>query len=277
MRLVFGAAVGVLIVASAVPQRPASAQHGSAQCSRAAALETARRIHYRATDDVQGVAAVLCGAFAGQGSQVMVASFFGPGNVGLIDWAIFRLASGEWQLVLTRHEAARFAAVGTDIRETMDVYRSSDPRCCPSGGTRSQVWHWNGSRFVGSGWRYSKPQGPTSPGGASSKLFSFESPSRNIWCATGDEDKAFCVTKDPLRSVVLTHDGTFVICSSGCSSALRLNFGPTVPVLAYGHSNLQGGYLCKSEMTGMTCTDTLAGTGHGKGFTINRAGITKIG
>jgi hypothetical protein len=53
---------------------------------------------------------------------------------------------------MKRRVAAKLAPAGADVRETTYVFRSGDPRCCPSGGTRSRVWHWNGSRFVAGAW-----------------------------------------------------------------------------------------------------------------------------
>jgi hypothetical protein len=159
-------ATAALLVASLLVLLGATARGGfgrlsargsaeAAPCSKASALETAKRIRLRESDYLQGVFQVLCGPFAGPRSRIMVASYFGPGNSGVVDWAVFRAAGDLWQLVLTRHEGVRLAAVRSDFEEIMSVYRSGDPRCCPSGGTRSRVWRWNGSRFVASAWKYS--------------------------------------------------------------------------------------------------------------------------
>jgi hypothetical protein len=274
--------VSVAVLAAAALVNPANVpgQSGAASgghCSRAAADQAILTAHREASPgEAHPAAQVLCGSVLGPGVEAMVASVRIP-SCGLTgDWLVWRYAGG-WQRVFeSGNGVTGLVVVGGGIKETQNVLRPGDPHCFPTGGTRSRVWHWNGSRLVGTVWRYSKPQTSSAPATASSKLFYFESPSRNIWCGTGDEDIAFCVSKDPLRSVKLSHDGKLVICRSGCSVALRRNGGPGVPVLAYGASNLQGGYLCKSEMTGITCTDTLPGKSHGKGFTINRDGITKI-
>jgi hypothetical protein len=49
-------------------------------------------------------------------------------------------------------------------------------------------------------------------------------------------------------------------------------FGST-PTLAYGQKDLYAGYLCRSRQAGTTCV--YASTG--KGFLINRSGVTKVG
>ena len=92
---------------------------------------------------------VLCGAFTGAGGQTMVVSINGPDNVGMLYWAVFGWSGTDWQFVMKQRRAAVLTAGGSDIRETVAIYRAGDPRCCASGGTKTRVWHWNGSRLVG--------------------------------------------------------------------------------------------------------------------------------
>jgi hypothetical protein len=209
---------------------------------------------------------VLCGPFAGPGSQVMVASFFGPGNSGVTDWAFFVWNGGDWTLAVTRHEAGRFAAVGGDVRETMDIYRARDPRCCPKGGTRSRVWHWDGTRFVTGTWIAKLRV---------SQFYSPLKPSRNLWCGLENSSRfrgVRCQTGRPARGAKLTSNGKLRTCHGryGCVGCIcdegndvDLDFGTQVTI---------GRFTCLSLATGVRCTVTETG----KGFLINNRGITRI-
>ncbi len=65
------------------------------------------------------------------------------------------------------------------------------------------------------------------------------------------------------------------MCVTGCASG---PFGSGDPVLVYGGVNERGGYRCKSELIGITCTVMVAGQkGFGKGFRISRSGIVRVG
>lgn len=243
-------------------------------CSRAAAAQIVRELHLAEPGSTLApVTQVLCGAFLGPGVEAMVASVSIPSCGRTIDWLVFRYQDGGWRRVFESHNGADLAAVGSDIKETQNVLRPSDAHCFPTGGTRSRVWHWNGSRFTSTSWKYSKPaaQRRAKP----SKLFYFETPSHNIWCSSGDEGMAYCVSNVPRRSAELKLDGTLTICSSRCGG---VKFGAGDPVLAYGGVNDQGGFRCKSELVGITCTVVLAGQkGLGKGFRISRSGIVRVG
>lgn len=189
------------------------------------------------------------------------------------DWLVFRYEGAKWRRVFESHNGADLIAVGSDIKETQNVLRPSDAHCFPTGGTRSRVWHWNGSRFASTAWKYSKPAAQRRA--LPSKLFYFESPSHNIWCSSGDEGQAYCITNRPRRSVNLDLKGTLTICAAGCGGP---NFGAGDPVLGYGQVNEQGGFRCTSRLTGMTCTVMLAGQkGYGKGFQISKSGVVRVG
>ena len=257
--------------AQAIDSAPAAGR-----CSKATAVQVVRELHLEAEPGSKyPVAQVLCGAFLGPGVEAMVASITIPscGHTG--DWVVFRHEGAKWRLVFQSHNGAELAAVGTDIKETQQVLRPSDAHCFPTGGTRSRVWHWNGSRFTSTAWKYSKK--PAKPTARATKLNYFESPSHNIWCSSGDEGLAYCATKTPPRSATLELDGTLTICGRRrCSGPAK--FGGD-PVLGYGRVNEQGGFRCKSETTGMTCTVMLHGQGfaHGKGFRISKDGVRRVG
>ena len=133
------------------PRSPAA----SGDCSKAAALQVATRVQVGVDPTLPNpIAGVLCGAFAGPGSRVMIATIANGTCWPNIGWAAFRFAGGAWQLIPGRHDAVEaLAAVGSDIRETVPIWRKSDGPCNPTGGTRARTWHWNGTRFVASAWK----------------------------------------------------------------------------------------------------------------------------
>jgi hypothetical protein len=271
------ASAAVLPSVSRPAQSTRSGPNARGACSKATALATVAKIHYRPADYVQGVFEVLCGPFAGKRSQIMTASFFGPGNVGVIDWAIFSLADGDWQLLVGRHEAVRLAAVGSDIQETMDVYRSNDPRCCPSGGSRSRIWHWNGTRFSSTAWQYSKPQATWPPPGATL----FYSPSRNLSCGMVDRGArdagVHCQSMINPHAAILTAEGKLTVCRGFARSCVgNPGEGDITTVLAYGKTVTRGRFRCRSDEGGVTCI-VIAGTGTGRGFLIDKDGVRRVG
>ena len=257
--------------AGAVGSAPAAGH-----CSKPAAVQIVRELHLEAEPGSKyPVAQVLCGAFLGPGVEAMASSIAIPSCGRTGDWLVFRYEGDNWRLVFQSHNGADLTAVGTDIKETQQVLRPTDSHCFPTGGTRSRVWHWNGSRFTSTAWKYSKKHAQRKA--RATKLHYFESPSHNIWCSSGDEGLAYCATKTPPRSATLEHDGTLTICARRrCSGPAR--FGGD-PVVGYGRVNEQGGFRCKSEMAGMTCTVMLRGQGFafGKGFRISRDGVRRVG
>ena len=150
-------------------------------------------------------------------------------------------------------------AVGGDIEESQGVYRAGDSRCCPS-GSRSRIWHWNGSRLVAGAWQKAV------------HLYYFVSPSRNIWCGVGDEDIAYCTSRERPHSAILRTNGTVTICRGARCVSAR-NYTPGVPVLRYGQTDEQDPFRCRSEVSGVTCTVSPSG----KGFLIDKDGVRRVG
>jgi hypothetical protein len=153
-RLVFvlAAAAAVVTIAASGPSASGVAERkdgasASGNCSKAEAREAVERLRLGHPELANPVYKLLCGAFAGPGSRVMVVSLLGPGSLGIIDWVALGWDGSEWQLLLRRHQAAVLTAAGADIRETVFIFRQGDSRCCPSGGAKSRIWHWNGTHF----------------------------------------------------------------------------------------------------------------------------------
>jgi hypothetical protein len=243
-----------------------------AGCSRATALEVAKPLFVWGNNVRTPIGQVLCGPFAGPGSTAMAVTLVAPTCWPRQGWAVYRFVDGAWQLVLSRPYVFIFQldAVGGDIRETAPVFRPGDARCTPSGGKKARLWHWSGSRFTAGPWKTSGTPVP-------SKLHYFESPSHNIWCSSGDEGRAYCATHVPAHSAELQLNGRLTVCARRrCGGPARWGHDP---VLAYGQVNSQGGFRCKSETAGMTCTVMLRGRGFafGKGFRISRSGVVRFG
>lgn len=213
------------------------------------------------------VGKVLCGAFTGPGSQTMVVSLLGPGNSGLIEWVVFRWDGGAWQFVMKQPAAASITAAGSDIRQTLAIYRPDDPRCCPTGGTKTRIWHWNGTRFTVSPWNATQGKGEPSR---------FDSPSHNIHCwmfdGSGDYSRGVgCNSDKPRRMVNMTADGRLKI--RGIPKAWCGCDEPDFPPLGYGKHISVGRFRCLSQQSGVTCTVIRSG----KGFLISRAGVRRVG
>jgi hypothetical protein len=251
------------------------ASTASGRCSKAEATTVVRRLRLGDPSVSSPVVfQVLCGAFAGPGSEAMVVSIFGPGNTGVTEWDVLRWTGNTWQVLLRRHQGAVLAAVGTDVKESVSIIRPGDSRCCPSGGTRSRVWHWNGSRFAVGPWILSAPK--------SSSLYGFfKTPSGNILCGysrnkgSGQVD---CVVKSGLRPpgprrragctraivVGLRATGSVDIWGSICpgEDAPETPYvgGDIAWTLGYGEAMSIGGVRCPSAATGLTCRNK---SGHG--------------
>jgi hypothetical protein len=125
----------------------------SGECSKAAGLEAVQRLHLNDPEVTDAAYTVLCGSFTGPGSRTMVVSLMGPGSSGMLDWVVFRWAGDGWELLMKQHQSAVLTAAGSDIRETVSIFRDGDSRCCPSGGTKARIWHWDGARLVATPWK----------------------------------------------------------------------------------------------------------------------------
>ena len=266
---------------SAVGGHPSSAAapaatSASGHCSKAEAGRVATRLHV-GVDPVLGrtpIFRVLCGPFLGSGSEAMVASVAVPmGCGGSIGWAVFRFAGGEWQLVLNQRNGAFLSAAGSDIRERVGAPRPGDPPCAPS-AWKARTWHWNGSRFTASPWKQESKGEPPRRG--------FYSPSRNIACGMFDDSSysyVNCQSRVPPQNVTMHASGRLTICRDPTPSNVTndCNLGDpgegVIPVLAYGKQITVGRFRCQSLPTGVRCTVIRSG----KGFLINRDGVSRVG
>jgi hypothetical protein len=196
----------------------------------------------------------------------MVASLVGGGaSTGMIDWVVFRWTGDTWDLLLKQHQAALLTAAGSDIRETVSIFRDGDSRCCPSGGTRARIWHWDGARFTAGPWKQ------VTLGTAKGKAY-FLSPSRNIDCQMANG--VICQSRNPPRYVSMGADARLEICRGiRCVGNPGVVDVPAPTVLGYGRQITVGRFRCHSLRSGVTCTVVRTG----KGFLINTAGVRRVG
>lgn len=112
----------------------------SGRCSKPSARQVVEPLGLSISElSADPVGKVLCGAFTGPGSQTMVVSLVGPGNTGLAEWAVFRWAGGVWQFLMKQPAAASITAAGSDIRQTLPIYRPTDSRCSPGQQARAVI------------------------------------------------------------------------------------------------------------------------------------------
>lgn len=221
----------------------------------------------------------FCGAFTGPGSRTMVVTFLGP--TGPLDWAVFRWTGSAWQFLMRQPAGGSITAAGPDLRQTVSILLPGDPRCCPSGGTKSRIWHWNGSRFVAGPWSESTPASPP----RAEKSGFFKTPSGNIVCqylvgpSVVSGAVVACAIKSGLKPALPRE-----ACDIGSYASDRLildRHGVSAPTcasdpsalvgesrahaLGYGQTWSGGGIRCTSAITGLTCRHK-----SGRGFFLSR-------
>lgn len=281
----------VVIVGTKTPGATSGASASAAGlCTRA----TAKRLV------VDRVADVFCGAFLGPGSRAMVVSLTTGNCLPFVGWELYALKTGGWVHVslpphggLSGHAPK---AIGNDIEETLDVRRSGDTLCNPTGGTETRIWRWNGTRLAASPWRQTKPaKAPVSSVGAL-KFGYFKTPSGNIQCdyvyrgAADANAYVRCGIRSGLKPpppsrgpgcqvanrVTIGHTGDARLAGpSWCPGEDEGDAGPfaggqpgspPVPVVNYGRAWAGGGIRCTSAFSGLTCRNL---SGHG--FFLSRA------
>jgi uncharacterized protein DUF6636 len=289
-------AFSVTLAASAAPPAPSlsavpsakspNASLGSSatsgRCSEAAGRRIVKQLRLGDPYVADPFGKVLCGAFTGPGSQAMVVMLRGQGNTGFVHWVVFRWAGGAWQFLMKQPAGASITAAGSDIRQTLPIYRPADSRCCPSGGTKTRIWHWNGSRFVAGPWKQVTPgAAAASKGGVTDDYF--KTPSGNIVCGyryggnipasvgcriksglkpppAGRGPGCFSRNEVFLRATGRTTTGRTICPGEPEGDAGVFAFESVARVLGYGNTWSGGGLRCTSAFTGLTCRNK---SGHG--------------
>ena len=201
-----------LTAAVCVSSAPASGA-GTASCS----ATTAKSL------EPDKVVAVACGSFAGPGSQVMLVNLTTGVCMPFVGWDVFLLQGGAWKrLSLPAHgglTGSPAVPTGNDIRETIDIRRSSDLLCNPTGGTKTRLWHWNGTTFVPGAWTFSKGAVKNQPS-TGGKVRFITSPSGNIQC-TIVRGGAYCQTFEPPQHVEMDAGGKLDIATARAAPATQ--------------------------------------------------------
>jgi hypothetical protein len=276
------ASLAIVATSAAVVAPARAGSTAGTKCSHAAAAQAVAK--YQPTQNGNPIAQVLCGAFAGQGSDGMVVLFsHASGCRHFRSWVVFTFAGGGWKELFTRNESiVSLAAAGSEIREVVRAYKTHAPRCAPASGIASILWRWNGSQLTVSS------QGAPPPAGGTLHLRSFFSPDREVWC--GIENKVsipwtdvWCGTPAgtvgvPIVSASLTKAGAVAFCLGTDRATHHCNktYDSTTPTLNVGQIVELDGFRCTSQKDGITCVVT-SGAGEGKGFTINAKTATPVG
>ena len=253
-RLALAGLLGLLIVGPPAATAAPRVAPISAHCSLATATAVMKALPQLFNDPP--TTQVLCGSFTGPHSNAMVASVSTPGCGFSIGWIVFRRDGDAWVKVFESQRGAFLDKLGTRFRETWSLLRNGDPHCLPTGGTKSRIWHWNGTRLA---------RGAFVRTGAM-----FFSPSRNVSCTIAI-GSVRCASKTPPHAARLTTRGAVTTCTGAHCLTVPTAF-PNAAVLRYGHSVAAGPFRCTSRQNGVTCVVTRTG----KGFRINKAGVTRV-
>jgi hypothetical protein len=272
--------------ASATPavRTIAGASTAAMDCSTATATQLVNENRLNDFLLAEPVVQVLCGPFTGPGSQAMVATIGAATCWSPQSWAVFNLTAAGWQLVFTQRSfvLGPLVAVGGEIRETTPVFRSTDPRCVPSGGAHARTWHWDGTRFVAGAWtQVKKPTQPKKAAQPASRTSAtFYSPSRNISCEMNDGRAGvgsfvYCQSLRRPHTVKMGLDGRLKICRDRTITTTHClgNPGEHTPVLGYGKHITLKHFRCESQKAGVRCTVIKTG----RGFRIDSAGVRRVG
>jgi hypothetical protein len=202
-------------------------------------------------------------------------------------WAVFRFTGGAWQLFPPGYRGGfvALAAVGSDIRETVPVWRSGDGPCNPTGGTKARIWHWDGTRLVAGPWKQ------VTPGKVKGRDFYSPLPGA-IACGLSDDPSnsssalpsgvgAYCQSANPqnrpenAHKVTMASTGRLTICRNrGLTNRCNIgNPGEGTPTLRYGRHVTVGRFRCESLRAGVKCTVIRSG----KGFLFNSRGVRRVG
>lgn len=262
-----------LAIAALALLAPSSAAGAAAGCSQATAEQLVTEQQLNSFRIEQPVVDVLCGSFTGPGSQAMAVTLNAPTCWSPQGWVVFTVIGDRWTLVFRRDLeflAGPLVAVGSDIRETTPVHRDGDPRCVPGGGTRSRVWHWDGTRFAASA---DTVVTPAKPRLAAAIVFS--PPPARLSCQMNDDGTAsgawvYCWVGTNGRRTPRVRMGLDGRLNRTHRQALPRGLGG--PSLAYGKRVSVGRFRCQSQRSGLKCTVIESG----KGFLFNRRGATSV-
>lgn len=93
-----------------------------------------------------GIDTLLCADFTGDGRTDMAFTVFSGGTAGDAAWVLLRRTADGWAVAFAdlRTYEVGIRRDGSDLIETVRVYRTNDPNCCPSGGFDHRRFRWTG-------------------------------------------------------------------------------------------------------------------------------------
>jgi hypothetical protein len=251
-----------------------------AGCSKAAATRLVNRNRINPFLLPRPVIQLLCGPFAGARSHAMLVTIGAATCWSPQQWAVFRFTRGAWRLVADKYGfiVPPVRARGGDLTVTSPVSRPGDSRCNPTGGTLTQTWHWNSSRFVVVASKRTPP--PTHV-----LEFYDRSLSRVVGCEIDDSTvvagggQVVCISygSTDVQKAVLNGSGHVVVCTQliqGITDPCQLgNLGAPIPTYGVGQSVALGGFRCQVLQPGLQCTVIASG----KGFLFGPSTVTAVG
>jgi hypothetical protein len=249
--------------------RLAAAPSASSACSSRTARTLVNKHHLNDFQLQQPVQQLLCGHFAGAHSKAMVVGIAASTCWSPQQWAVFKFTRSRWKLVLDVHAFVyRLVAVGHGIREKRPIFRSTDPRCVPSGGTRSRVWRWNGHRMAAGVWVRRPP--PVTY----KEFLAPRALQTSCFLSTEAPGGAEAHCKNPGTTADVLSTGHVTICRISATQPCDAGDpGENDPTLGYGKHTSLGPFRCTSAHAGVTCVVRATG----RGFRINRTKAVAVG
>jgi len=98
------------------------------------------------------VGQTLCFDFTGDGREDIVFTGWEFADNGAHYWAAFRARGDDWSRVIFKRDCCRvrratkirIARLGGTILVRQPIFRPGNKNCCPTGGTQTGRWRWNG-------------------------------------------------------------------------------------------------------------------------------------
>ena len=150
MRARSGAAATGLVVVVALLAGGTGMASAPPSCNKATGDALEKRLPVGPFNTRRGQ--TLCFDFTGDGRRDIVFTGWEFANSGAHYWAAFRARGGGWTSVIFKRDCCRvrratrlrIARSGATVVVSQPIYRKADSGCCPTGGTRTGRWRWNG-------------------------------------------------------------------------------------------------------------------------------------